>query len=242
MQNIFPFFYTFFISSGFIICFIIAGVFHWNKVIRNHCRVWEFLPSVSAVIGDHNPEMNVWRMAIALASGPRFVCSILNYKLLLEALSSSRKSKTLIKTALLVDWLRIAAAGGWTYISSSEYNFEHSVCYIIYVVFSFIYMGIHTPLFYQAKVSTSVSFTSKQQSNHQFSYKWKTTCFVLHILLFFVSLYFFLIEHQKYCLPGSYSRYALCEWILSACNILYDTSYYLDFEGSHFTLEQEKRE
>ncbi len=46
----------------------IAFSLHWSKVIKNHCRVWEFMPSVSAVIGDYKPEMNVWRVAIALGN------------------------------------------------------------------------------------------------------------------------------------------------------------------------------
>jgi hypothetical protein len=69
----FPILYSFFISSGFILCFALSYALHWAKVLRNHCRVWEFVPSVSAVIGDNKPQMNVWRAAIALGSGPRIV-------------------------------------------------------------------------------------------------------------------------------------------------------------------------
>lgn len=71
------------------------------------------------------------------------------------------------------------------------------------------------------------------------SYYWKLSCLVLHIVFFFVSLYYFLIEHQQYCMAGGYSRYALCEWSMSFCNILYDASGYLDFEGTHITLSEE---
>jgi hypothetical protein len=218
----FPLFYTLFITSGFVICFGLAIVMHWSQVVKNHCRVWEFLPSVSAVIGDHKPEMNVWRVAIALGSGPRFVSSLLNYKILVDSLASQ---KSLIKSALVVDLLRIGAAGGWTYISSSEYNFEHSVCFVLYVLFSLIYMTIHTPLFYKAKIASPSSSTTTKGHTRlsgiaQKSYKWKAICFGGHIVFFLISLYFFLIEHQKHCMPGGYSRYALCEWILSAFNIL----------------------
>ncbi len=221
-------------------------MFHWSKVLKNHCRVWEFFPSVSAVIGDYKPEMNVWRVAIALGSGPRFVSAVLNYKLLSDALPSR---KAIIKTAFIIDVSRIVAAGGWTFISSSEYNFEHSVCYVIYAVSSFVYMAIHTPLFYQTKGKTG----SRIESTFTMSYRWKQVMFILHVLMFFVSLYFFLIEHQQHCMPGGtyitcpltisgYSRYALCEWVLSVCNVLYDTSSYLDFDGYYITLEeQEKR-
>jgi hypothetical protein len=205
----FPLLYSIFILTGFVICFGIAFSLHWSKVIKNHCRVWEFMPSVSAVIGDYKPEMNVWRVAIALGNkilykfnilgaGPRFVSSIMNYRLLFDSIPAK---KTLIKVALFIDLSRIAAAGGWTYISSSEYLFEHSVCYVIYAVFSFVFMGIHTPLFFQARLKDN-KLDPKQHAKAKKSYYFKLSCLWLHVIFFFVSLYFFLIEHQTHCMAG----------------------------------------
>lgn len=109
--------------------------------------------------------------------------------------------KKLIQSSLIIDLTRIAAAGGWTYISSSEYLFEHSVCYVIYAVFSFVFMGIHTPLFFQARLKDK-QHEPKVHAKIKKSYYFKLTCLVLHVLFFFVSLYFFLIEHNKHCMAG----------------------------------------
>jgi len=150
---------------------------------------------------------------------------------------------TFIKLALIFDVVRVFAAGGWTYISSSEHLLFHEVCFVFYVVLSFIWMGIHTPLFYAAKVKPLKGNASDAAAkNILFSFRWKLVCATIQVTMFIVSLYFFLIEHQQKCLAGAYSKYALCEWILSACNILYDASCYLDFKNTYFTLpEKEKK-
>ncbi len=62
-------------------------------------------------------EKNVWRCAIALGAGPRFVSSLLNYKMLRDG--SPESKKLLIQITCFLDILRIVSAGGWTYISSS---------------------------------------------------------------------------------------------------------------------------
>jgi len=209
---------------------------HYSKVTKNHCRVWEFFPSVSASIGDYAPERNIWRCAIALGAGPRFISSILNYQLLQEALP---EKKSLIKTALALDVTRIISAGLWTYISSTDYNEFHSVNYVLYMVLSFVWCGIHTPLFFKAKVENHTG--ELHYKRNVYSYKWKRNCLWVQFGMFAVSLYFFIYEHNMNCFAGAYSKYALCEWVLSAANILYDLSCYLDFQESYLTLEQEKK-
>ena len=113
--SIFPIIYSVCIGGGMLSCLAIAVSLHYSQVIRNHCRVYEYWPSVSSVIGDYSPEKNIWRVAIALGAGPRFITSILNYNLLKVS-----KFSFLLKFAFFLDILRIFAAGGWTYISSSE--------------------------------------------------------------------------------------------------------------------------
>jgi len=237
----FPLLYSFFIGAGMLICLGFAVNLHYSQVTRNHCRVWEFWPSVSAVIGDYSPEKNIWRVAIALGSGPRFVSGVLNFQMLQELLPDR---SGILKIAFILDMLRIFAAGGWTYISSSEFLLVHEVCFVLYVVLSFLWVGLHTWLFYSAKVkplkNSNSSVEQANSNNALFSFRWKLVCAIVQLVMFLISLYYFLIEHQQKCLPGAYSKYALCEWVLSAANILYDASCYLDFKSSYFTLAKEK--
>jgi len=64
--GLFPLAYSLFIGIGMFMCLILSILLHYREVTRNHCRVWEFWPSVSASIGDYSPEKNIWRIAIAL--------------------------------------------------------------------------------------------------------------------------------------------------------------------------------
>lgn len=155
---IFPLIYGFVIGGGMLICLVLSFKYHFREVMRNHCRVYEYWPSVSSVIGDYSPERNVWRVAIGIgkfiqfnlnnqvnliwklisyfkdyriykffnfkwnfnlfkASGPRFVSALLNYHLLKVGLPNKG---FILKLLLSMDILRVFAAGGWTFVSSSE--------------------------------------------------------------------------------------------------------------------------
>jgi len=233
--RIFPLLYGFIITSGMVLCLFLSIYLHYSKVIKNHCRVWEFWPSVSSAIGDFSPEKNIWRLAIAMSSGPRF-CLLFSSYMMLSGQRVLKNHPFLVKLLFIPDFLRIFAAAGWTYVSSSEYLFIHEVCFVCYVLSSLIWCGIHTSMFRSAIISKSKSM-NPEILRFQRSYRWKLSCFFIQLIAFFISLYFFLVEHRYYCMKGAYSRYAICEWIFSAANIIYDTMCYMDFEGSYFEIQ-----
>jgi hypothetical protein len=147
--SLFPLLYSGFIGGGMSLCLALSIYLHYRSVTKNHCRVWEFWPSVSASIGDYSPEKNIWRAAIALGFGPRIISAVLNYNLFKEEDAESKK----IEIGLFMDVLRVLAAAGWTYISSSEYLFYHEICFVIYIVFSLFWCGFHTYLFKKFKIN-----------------------------------------------------------------------------------------
>jgi hypothetical protein len=226
-------------------CLLIALYFHYSKVIKNHCKVWEFWPSISATIGDYKPEMNIWRITIALVSGPRFIISFLNYQFLSDSLIEN-KYFILLKIGIFIDIIRIFAAGGWTYISSSEYLLYHDICFVLYISFSFLWFFIHTSLFKITKIHPIM----KNQQNYNMislenkriikSYNIKWWCFLIQFITFIISVYIYIVEHNLKCTAGAYSFYSLLEWLLAICNICYDTSSYLDFQKYNLSINYEE--
>jgi len=234
---LFPLLYSGFISFAMILSLLISLWLHFSQVTKNHCRVWEFWPSVSASIGDYSPEKNIWRIGLALGSGPKFIQTIVSYRLLDRAIPD-RKAYIVMEFA--IDILRIFAAGGWTYISSSEYLLIHEICFVCYVLFSFIYCGMHLSTHHQAYIQNSNQEGQKLERLKR-SYFWKRIFVWVQFLCFAAMLYYF-YEHRMYCTTAAYSKYALLEWILSMCNILYDATYYWDFQGHYFTLSNDEKD
>jgi len=231
--KVFPILYSVFVGSGFLICFILTVLFHWEKAIKNHCKVWEFFPSVSAVIGDYKAETITWSCAIALSSGPRIICSLISYSILIQELKAYER---IIKWAFIFDFSRILCAGIWTYVSSSDHLLIHEVFYVFYVLLSFTFMTMHTWL-YSKSASQAIQGDSKganiqpSESNLSYqSYKWKYRFCFTQWLMFCFSLFFF-YQHNVNCRPGAYSMYALVEWTLAICNVFYEATYIFDFHG-----------
>uniref|UniRef100_A0A914UZ63 Post-GPI attachment to proteins factor 3 n=1 Tax=Plectus sambesii TaxID=2011161 RepID=A0A914UZ63_9BILA len=58
--------------SALLICVTLASTIHAKGATRTHCGVDNWLPSISAAIGDYTPERYIWRLLIAMHSAPRF--------------------------------------------------------------------------------------------------------------------------------------------------------------------------
>lgn len=192
-----PIFYGVCTYSGFALCLYYAYTKHFKEVTGNHCRGPEFWPSISATIGDHSPEKNIYRYAMALGSGARILSTFINYDLFKEeqATTSWKRLSLFNNLAFIFDIMRIFTAGMWIYVSSSEHLFTHEVSFVGYVLFSMLFMIVHTILFYKAKASKP-----RAHPVDQASFKWKLGLAIPHCTLFFASLHFF-FQHTLDCVP-----------------------------------------
>lgn len=108
------------------LCFVFAYVFQFDEVHETHCRVYNIIPSISAITGV-SPQRYFWRISIALHIGPRFPITFMYrnyYRSLLHKLDVTpqkfKKTNFLINLVCILNIIEIAALGGVTYISNRE--------------------------------------------------------------------------------------------------------------------------
>lgn len=99
---------TFQISS-LVFCLAWSIRFNFYESTATHCRVDNYLPSLSATL-DFTPQRDVWRACIGLSGMPRYFIAYLYYKIIF-------KSKLLI----FLHWLEVTALIGLSIVDSIRY-------------------------------------------------------------------------------------------------------------------------
>lgn len=98
--------------SAFVLCISLSLISNFNESTSTHCKVTNYLPSISASIGNFSPQKYIWRICIALHSSPRFLISYLHYAFWHHNL-----------LALVFNLIEISSLIGLSFISSIE-NFR----------------------------------------------------------------------------------------------------------------------
>ncbi|EGG16768.1 transmembrane protein [Cavenderia fasciculata] len=201
-----------FLSTLFLACYL-----HFKKVTENHCRQYEFLPSISSTIGDRSPEMNVFRYGMALTSGLRLGTIYLNHHIGLEDIQSL-----------------VSVFGSSASVNDSVKKLR------LLVPLSTIFDTIHWFRLVRHLLVPLYVHSFGRALPHPYQVQWKVISGIVHFLLFVSSLKYF-VDHTFYCVPLAYSKYSIFEWLLAFTNVAYDTLTYYDFEGLYFTLHKEKK-
>ncbi|KAJ2911915.1 hypothetical protein MD484_g8496, partial [Candolleomyces efflorescens] len=175
--------------------FAIGCNLHYRKIVKNGVAGYpqEWLPSVSATIGDWYPERNVFQIFIALTAAPRFVILFLTYQLYGS-------------TSLFVfGVLRTLSCGGWVYITSNDSGLMHDVLMIGYIVLNIPWMAGNTLM-------------SKGRGVRR-----GRTAVATMFFATIAPLIYFYIQHKVHRIPGAYSSYAIFEWSLIFFDIFFDS-------------------
>ncbi|KAF8588899.1 hypothetical protein K439DRAFT_1334281 [Ramaria rubella] len=190
-------------SAAFLSALIIASRLHYRKVVKNEVAGYpdEWWPSVSATIGDWYPERSVFQILIALTAGPRFML-IFCWWLLTRSTASS--FPTLVAISGVV---RTFSCGGWVYITSSDDHVAHDILMISYMILNLPWM------------IGSILCTPKPNTvtrRHRF-------------FLLIVPMVYLFIQHKVQRVPGAYTKYSLCEWLLILADVWFDSITAKDF-------------
>ncbi|PVU99801.1 hypothetical protein BB559_000406 [Furculomyces boomerangus] len=220
--------HTFTAYSAFILALIVGLKLHYLKIVKNEHYGYpdEWIPSVSATIGDRYPERNVFQILIALTCPFRLTLLILwFYTCKATALTKiAPKSTKLPLVVFIVGFLRTITAGIWVYITSSDDHDIHDVGMLLYMALTLPYMfttiSSSSNLTQLARTNT---FESKKTTRYR-----KIVCFSF-IIAIFPMLYWF-IQHKVNKVAGAYSIYAIYEWFLIIADVLFDAVTYYEFK------------
>eukprot|EP00112_Aurelia_sp_Birch-Aquarium-sp1_P003953 Seg145.3 transcript_id=Seg145.3/GoldUCD/mRNA.D3Y31 product="Post-GPI attachment to proteins factor 2" protein_id=Seg145.3/GoldUCD/D3Y31 len=216
-------------SASLFTCIAISCILHWEQVTTTHCKVPNYLPSLSAAIGDLTPQRYIWRMGIALHSSGRFLVAFI-YLYFYKQLSYGKKDwiYKMAKLNLVLNVLENFSLLTLSYVSSKE-NFDiHEAAFICFIIFSMAYMVVTCFLF---KTLAEFEKNDKLRS----SYKWKLRTMIFYMVMFALSVYFY-FRHNAYCEPGVYSLFALCEYLVVMANIFFHGTAVNDFKDSFVTI------
>ena len=107
--------------SSLVFCLAWSVKFNFYESTATHCRVVNYLPSLSATL-DFTPQRDVWRSCIGLSGVPRYLIAYLYYKIIFKS-----------KALLWLQWIEITALIGLSIVDSIKYFGE----YELYVLYNF---------------------------------------------------------------------------------------------------------
>ncbi|KAI4463833.1 fgf receptor activating protein 1 [Holotrichia oblita] len=205
---------------AFIFCIIYSIIFNFESVNRTHCKVYNFLPSISAAIGAYSPQKEVWSLAIFLHAVPRFCIAIIYYQYNTTVLYPCAYFLTLIAFLLnCVENFALIILSFWT--STSNYP-VHRRAFITFIISSEIYMLLVVFLYSYARRHLN--------ELDKVSLQLKKKLVFINITSILIATYCF-VRHNNSCEDYVYSLFALCEYIVVLTNMAFHMTAALDFKN-----------
>ncbi|XP_075153216.1 post-GPI attachment to proteins factor 2-like [Haematobia irritans] len=207
--------------GAFLFCIIWSVVFDFERATFTHCDVKNYLPSISAAIGNYEPQKSVWRIAIILHLPARLAVSHIYYKYYKEQIRRNRRIFAQIAVSLnVIENIALLSLSLWT--SSDSYEM-HRNSFVTFIACSELYMFIS---YFLNKNGRKQALTETEEK----SVRYKLLFFLINLLAFALAGYFFL-RHNSKCEPGVYTFFALFEYVVVFTNMGYHMTAYWDFYG-----------
>ncbi|XP_019696342.1 post-GPI attachment to proteins factor 2-like isoform X1 [Harpegnathos saltator] len=206
--------------ASLLFCFVTAYIFQQDDIHETHCKVYNILPSISAITGV-SPQRYLWRVSIALHIGPRLVIASVYHSYYYNILKSIEDVPLKIMGSRLLNlcyWLNIAevaALSGVTYVSNRENYSVHEKIFIVFMISSLMYM--------LTAVRLGRLITPKAQS-----LQYKQALLVMS-LVSTIGLIIFFLKHRLLCHDLAFSWFSLCEYVIAFANMGFHVTVVLDF-------------
>ncbi|CAL8347798.1 unnamed protein product [Arctogadus glacialis] len=212
---------------GLTTCVLISSIFHFEDSTGTHCQVPNYLPSISAAIS-LEPEGNIWRFCIGLHSAPRFLVTFTYFRFYKGHFSSKFPESSLVFLNVAFSISENFGLLLLTYVSSNEKYLVHKEGFVLFIISSIIYMIITCRLW-----NTIKKFSLNPEDSK--SYLWKVRLLILNISFCAFAVYFY-VKHNLYCEPGSYTFFALFEYLVVLTNMAFHLTAVWDFKNRELVL------
>lgn len=178
--------------GAFIFCIFWSVVFDFERSTFTHCEVKNYLPSISAAIGNYEPQRTAWRIAIILHLPARLAVSYIYGLYYKEQIRKNRRLIARIAVTLnVIENLALLSLSLWT--SSDNYEM-HRNAFVTFIACSELYMVIS---YFLNKNAKKLALTPIEEK----SVRYKLYLFITNVVSFALAGYFFL-RHNALCEPG----------------------------------------
>ncbi|XP_072941737.1 post-GPI attachment to proteins factor 2-like [Epargyreus clarus] len=201
--------------GALIFCYVTASFFQADDIHETHCRVYNVVPSISAITGI-SPQRYIWRICVAYHLGPRLLIGSLYYNYHKERtlhITEVKARKEALKLGEACYWLNLIelfALTGVTYVSNRENYFVHEKIFIIFMVAALLHMLC------RARVGCIASDAVEPVRTNKLVW----ILFVVAIIATIGLIVFFLC-HRILCRPLAFTWFSVCEYILAITNMAF---------------------
>ncbi|XP_065156953.1 post-GPI attachment to proteins factor 2-like [Atheta coriaria] len=210
-----------------VICFVTAYIFQYDDIHETHCRVYNIVPSISAITGV-SPQRYLWRASVALHLGPRYIIAAV-YRAYQQNLinqnadySVKTKANFWLDLAFWLNVVEVTALGGVTYISNLENYPVHEKLFIVFMVTSLFHMVACI------KAAQIVAISNDNVEAAQTELFYKKFLFYLSIACTIGMIVFFL-KHRLLCHNMAFSWFAICEYVVATANMAFHLTLVYNF-------------
>lgn len=206
--------------GSFIFCVIWSLLFDFEASTGTHCRVPNLLPSISAAIGNYQPQRFVWQMAISAHFLPRLMVARMYLKYFEDKIRKNRRKLGYLAVALNTIE-NFSLLGLSLFTSNTAYNI-HRDCFVTFIATSEAYMLLSYFLNKNGRKTVEMTPIEKK------SLRFKRDLFIVNMMCFAAAGYFF-VRHNNHCEPGIYTLFAFFEYIVVFTNMGYHMTAHWDF-------------
>ena len=205
---------------GFLFCVGWSLLYDFSAATSTHCKVVNYLPSLSAAIGNFVVQRRVWKTAIALHAAPRFLIGYLYFGHWRQVLAPVHSARLVLLTSQVFYVSENVGLLGLSFVTSAEDFPFHKVAFILFLVSAGFYMLLTCWLCRQPRARPVTR-------REHLSSRRKYVLFVMYCVCLTLAMYFY-ERHNAYCEAGVYTLFALSEYVVVLSNIAFHGTAYWD--------------
>ncbi|XP_012265379.1 post-GPI attachment to proteins factor 2 isoform X2 [Athalia rosae] len=206
---------------GFIFCIVWSVLYNFTAATYTHCKVDNFLPSISAAIGHYRPQKDIWKAAIATQSFTRILVLIMYYRHYKETLY--KWAYGIGNFVLFTYTIENTALVTLSFWSSIENYALHKLSFITFLVMSLLHMLLSSIVVRNCR-------SPAKDTIEENSFQWKRRMLIGNVSSILLATYFF-YRHNTYCESNVYSLFALAEYMVVLTNMGFHMTAAWDFAG-----------